>query len=80
MHAYQNLYVDSSPNSNRQNVSIANGFLIQTDEFPDLKVTEETNDVAWCDAAQLKDKNLAFGHWSIAQLAITKALNQVIKD
>lgn len=80
MHAYPELYIDSSPVSNRQNISIANGFLIETDEFPELTVTEETNDVAWCDAAHLKDKNLAFNHWSLTELAIDKVMQQLTKD
>lgn len=76
MFSYQNLYVDSSPFSNRQNVTILNGFLIVSEEFPDVKITEETSDVAWCDASCLLDKNLAFGQWKLAQFVITKAMQQ----
>lgn len=64
-HAYPDLYIDSSNRSAKQNVSMVTGFLIESDEFPDIDVTEETNDVAWCDVESVGDKNLTFGHHDV---------------
>lgn len=80
MHAYPNLHIDSSCKNEKQNVSIISAFLIESDEFPDVEVTEETNDVAWCDYTSVYDRNLAFRHWEVVQLAITKAMEQQIKS
>lgn len=80
MHAYPEIHIDSTCRNEKQNVSVVSAFLIESDEFPDLELTNETNAVAWCATENVHDKNLTFGHQEVVVRASIEVLSKMHLD
>ena len=73
-----NIRIDSNPESNHQNVSIATCFLLESDIFPLLNdSTLETSAIKWKSIEDLMDMDCAFNHKRVVIDAINKVYKKV---